>query len=163
MAKDEVDALVAAWARERPDLDVDPLAVFSRVSRLDRHLARARRDAFARHRVEAWEFDVLAALRRAGEPYQLSPGALLRATLVSSGTTTHRIERLRRRGLVERLPDPEDGRAALVRLTAAGRNLVDAAMGELLKRERELLGRLDAGQRRSLAGLLREVLLPLDG
>lgn len=163
MAEDEVDQLVGAWRRERPDLDVDPLAVFSRVSRLDRHLARARRDAFARHRVEAWEFDVLAALRRAGDPYQLSPGALLRATLVSSGTMTHRIERLRARGMVERLRDPDDGRGALVRLTAPGRERLDAAMSELLERERHLLGPLDARQRRNLAGLLREVLLPLDG
>ena len=81
---DEVDDLVARWQVERPDLDVEPLHVLSRVSRLARHLDRARRAAFAAHQLETWEFDVLSALRRQGPPYQLSPGALLRATLVTS-------------------------------------------------------------------------------
>src|SRR5450432_2615596 len=80
---DEVDDLVAGWRAERPDLDVEPLQVLSRVSRLARHLDRARRAAFAGHGLESWEFDVLSALRRQGAPYQLSPGALLRATLVT--------------------------------------------------------------------------------
>ena len=92
--RDEVDDLVAAWQAQRPDLDVEPLQVLSRVSRLARHLDRARRDAFAGHGLEPWEFDVLAALRRQGPPYQLSPGALLRITLVTSGTMTNRIDRL---------------------------------------------------------------------
>src|SRR3954469_18138924 len=93
-AWDEVDRIVLAWQRERPDLDVRPLTVLSRVSRLARHLALARRSAFARHDLETWEFDVLSALRRAGSPYRLSPGALLTQTLVTSGTMTNRIDRL---------------------------------------------------------------------
>src|SRR5215831_17087497 len=81
---DEVDDLVAAWQDERPDLDVRPMQVLSRISRLARHLDRERRNAFAAHDLETWEFDVLSALRRQGAPYELSPGALLRATLVTS-------------------------------------------------------------------------------
>lgn len=73
--EDEVDRLVAAWRRERPDLDVEPLEVLSRVSRLARHLDRARRLVFSEHHLEPWEFDVLTALRRAGDPYQLSPAS----------------------------------------------------------------------------------------
>ena len=118
--EDEVDRLVAAWRRERPDLDVEPLEVLSRVSRLARHLDRARRLAFAEHSLEPWEFDVLTSLRRAGAPYQLSPGQLLTQTLVTSGTMTNRIDRLAKKGLVERLPDPSDRRGVLVRLTARG-------------------------------------------
>src|SRR3978361_1077944 len=95
---DEVDELVAAWHRERADLDLPPVEGFSRVSRLARHLDLARRRAFTAHRIETWEFDVLAALRRAGSPYELSPGRLLRATLVTSGTMTSRIDRLADRG-----------------------------------------------------------------
>ena len=79
--RDEVDRLIEAWRRERPDLDVAPMEVLSRVSRLARHLDRARSQAFETHGLESWEFDVLAALRRAGKPYELSPGALLRATV----------------------------------------------------------------------------------
>ena len=101
--RDEVDDLVAAWRAERPDLDVEPLQVLSRVTRLARHLDRARRAAFAGHGLEPWEFDVLSALRRQGPPYQLSPGALLRTTLVTSGTMTNRIDRLEEAGLVSRL------------------------------------------------------------
>ena len=92
--RDEVDELVAGWQAERPDLDTEPLQVLSRVSRLARHLDRARTAAFASHGLQAWEFDVLSALRRQGPPYQLSPGALLRATLVTSGTMTNRIRNL---------------------------------------------------------------------
>ena len=98
--RDEVDDLVAAWQAERPDLDVQPLQVLSRVSRLARHLDRARRAAFASHGLEPWEFDVLAALRRQGPPYVLRPGALLRTTLVTSGTMTNRVDRLEATGLV---------------------------------------------------------------
>ena len=104
--RDEVDELVEAWARERADLDLGPVAVFSRIPRLARHLDLARREAFAAHGIESWEFDVLAALRRAGEPYELSPGRLLRETLVTSGTMTNRVDRLAARGLRRALPRP---------------------------------------------------------
>ncbi len=159
---DEVDDIVARWRAERPDLDVTPLQVLSRVSRLARHLDRARRAAFAAHSLEAWEFDVLSALRREGPPYQLSPGALVRATLVTSGTMTNRIDRLAARGLVRRHPDPLDKRGVLVELTAAGRRSVDAAMADLLDRERGLLAALPDSQQRDLAGLLRVLLAPFD-
>src|SRR5213080_1342220 len=94
LLRDEVDDLVTAWRAQRPDLDVEPMQVLSRISRLARHLDIARRGAFAEHGLESWEFDVLSALRRQGPPFQLTPGALLRATLVTSGTMTNRIDRL---------------------------------------------------------------------
>ena len=160
--RDEVDDLVAAWQAQRPDLDVEPLQVLSRVSRLARHLDRARRAAFAGHGLEPWEFDVLAALRRQGPPYQLSPGALLRATLVTSGTMTNRIDRLEEAALVRRHPDPQDKRGVLVTLTAAGRTRVDAALAGLLTSERALLLPVPAGSLHTLADLLRALLAPLD-
>ncbi|GCD21690.1 MarR family transcriptional regulator [Cellulomonas algicola] len=161
-AQDEVDRIVLAWERERPDLDVRPLTVLSRVSRLARHLDLARRGAFARHDLETWEFDVLSALRRAGAPYRLSPGALLTQTLVTSGTMTNRIDRLVEHGLVERQPSPDDRRGVLVQLTEAGRTRVDAAFADLLDVERGLLGELDEADRQRLADLLREVVAPFD-
>ena len=160
--RDEVDDLVAAWRAERPDLDVQPLQVLSRVSRLARHLDRARRTAFARHGLETWEFDVLSALRRQGPPYQLSPGALLRATLVTSGTMTNRIDRLAAAGLVRREPDPSDKRGVLVTLTEQGVAQADAALADLLRRERMLLAGLDVGERQQLADLMRILLAPFD-
>ncbi|EDY42821.1 MarR family winged helix-turn-helix transcriptional regulator [Streptomyces sp. SPB074] len=160
--EDEVDRLVAAWRRERPDLDVEPLEVLSRVSRLARHLDRARRLAFAELHLETWEFDVLTALRRAGQPYQLSPGQLLTQTLVTSGTMTNRIDRLTKKNLVARLPDPSDRRGVLVRLTPEGRERADAALAGLLTQERALLAELTGDQRHDLAGLLRRLTAPFD-
>jgi len=160
--QDEVDRLVEAWRRERADLDLRPMEVLSRVDRLGHHLDRARRRAFAEHDLEAWEFDVLAALRRAGTPYELSPGRLLRETLVTSGTMTNRVDRLTRRGLVDRLPDPHDRRGVLVRLTPAGRTTVDGALAGLLERERALLAGLGSTEQRTLARLLRALVVPFE-
>lgn len=160
--QDEVDRLVAAWRHERPDLDVEPLQILSRVTRLARHLDIARREAFAAHDLETGEFDVLAALRRSGNPYVLSPSVLLAQTLVTSGTMTNRIDRLESKGLVERLPDPNDGRGVLVKLTSAGKKAVDLALTDLLERERLLLDQVTAVQREGLTRVLREIVLPLD-
>jgi DNA-binding MarR family transcriptional regulator len=160
--QDEVDRLVEAWARERADLDLRPMEVLSRVTRLGHHLDRARRRAFAEHDLEPWEFDVLAALRRAGAPYELSPGRLLRETLVTSGTMTNRVDRLAARGLVERLPDPKDRRGVLVRLTDTGRTTVDGALSGLLDRERALLAALAPADQQRLAALLRTLVLPFE-
>ena len=159
---DEVDRIVDAWQRERPDLDVTPLQILSRVTRLARYLDRARSAAFARHELETWEFDVLAALRRSGVPYRLSPGQLVAQTMVTSGTMTNRIDRLTGRGLVRRLPDPADGRGVMVQLEDSGRRLADAALADLLEIERAVLSVIDAGEQDRLSGLLRELLTSLE-
>ncbi|NED99576.1 MarR family winged helix-turn-helix transcriptional regulator [Phytoactinopolyspora halotolerans] len=162
VSTDEVDRLVQAWRRERPDLDVAPMEVLSRVSRLARHLDRARRSAFAAHGLEPWEFDVLAALRRSGPPYELSPGTLLAQTLVTSGTMTTRVDKLTARGLVTRRRDEQDRRAVQVALTDDGRAAVDAALESLLAHERQILADIGDADRRSLARLLRTLVLPFD-
>jgi DNA-binding MarR family transcriptional regulator len=161
-ANDEVDRIVDAWEHERPDLDFAPLQVLSRVGRLARHLERARRIAFAASDLELWEFDVLSALRRAGDPYQLSPKALLQQTLVSSGTMTNRIDRLVERELVERKTDPNDGRGILVVMTGRGRDRVDSAIALLLQEESDLLDGLSVVERERLSGLLRKLSLDFD-
>lgn len=159
---DEVTRLLEAWQRERPDLDVAPMAVLSRVTRLARHLDRARRTAFATHGLEPWEFDVLAALRRAGSPYELSPGSLLNQTMVTSGTMTARVDKLVRRGLVRRQPSPADRRAILVVLTSSGRDRVDAALEDLLEHENRLLSGITDDERAQLAELLQRLVRPFD-
>lgn len=154
---DDVDTIVAAWQRERPDLDVTPLQILSRVSRLARRLDLARSSAFAGFALESWEFDVLSALRRAGHPYRLSPGQLVDETLVTSGTMTNRIDRLQQRLLVRRLPSPGDRRGVLVELTQTGVEVVDGAMSALLDRERVVLADLSAAEQSALAGYLRTI------
>lgn len=159
---DEVDLILAAWARELPDVDVSPLGSLSRLSRLARHLDRARSDAFAAHELEVWEFDVLAALRRAGPPYELSPGELIRQTLSTSGTMTNRVNRLEARGLVVRQPNADDRRGVLVRLTDAGRGRVQDALADLLTFERGVLAAVDPDEREHLVVLLRRLLAPFE-
>ncbi len=158
--RDEVDRLIAAWKRERPDLDLSPLAVLSRITRIARHLDIARRDAFAD--LETWGFDVLAALRRAGAPHQLSPGQLMQETMVTSGTMTNRLDRLEELQLITREQDPDDGRGSLVTLTKSGVHAVDAALESLLENERELLGTLTAKDRELLADLLSKLVTEFD-
>ena len=159
---DEVDRIVSAWRRERPDLDVAPLEILSRITRVASQLDIARRNAFSHHVLETWGFDVLAALRRAGKPYQLTPGQLMHETLVSSGTITHRLDLLEGAGFLSRNADPSDGRGSLVKLSALGIKAVDASMADLLLRERELINSLDSTQQKALASLLGVVLNNLD-
>ena len=160
--RDEVDELVEAWDRERPDLATTPMHIWSRIKRLEQHLDASRRQAYAEHDIDVHEFDVLAALRRAGEPYRLSPGQLTLATHVTSGTMTHRLDRLVSRGFVERGTNPDDGRAVRVSLTESGREIVDAALSSLLAAEEALLGSLPADRRERLAEDLRALMLVQD-
>jgi len=155
---DEVDQIVEAWGRERPDLDVEPLQILSRISRLADVLDERRAAAFVEHGLQAHEFDVLAALRRSGDPFEMTAGELCAATYVTSGTMTSRLDRLVGRKLVVRRPDDDDGRLVRVRLTAAGRRRVDGAMTALLESERELVGTLTTAKRDRLATSLRELL-----
>lgn len=162
MPRDDVDRIVSAWRRERPDLDVTPLEVLSRVSRLSRRLDLVRGTTFGEHALERWEFDVLAALRRNGPPHELSPSQLVSETLVTSGTMTNRVDRLASRGLVERRPSTTDRRGVRVRLTPAGLEKVDAAFADLLVHERDILAGLGSREQARLASLLRSLLQPFE-
>jgi DNA-binding MarR family transcriptional regulator len=155
---DEVDEIVAAWRRERPDLDVEPLQVLSRLDRLAGVLAERRSAIFARHDLRRHEFDVLAVLRRAGSPFELTAGELAARTYVTSGTMTSRLDGLTVRGLVTRGADREDGRLVRVTLTAAGRGIIDAAFEELVDAERDLLMPLGVDAQSALAATLRHLL-----
>lgn len=154
MTDDAVDRLLAQWARERPDLDTRPMGVVGRVSRVARRIDLAQRATFARFDLDPAAFDVLATLRRSGEPYALTPGDLMRTAMVTSGAITQRLDRLEARGLVVRGPHPDDGRGVLVTLTGAGRILVDEVLPAHLATEERLLAPLTAAQRAELAALL---------
>jgi DNA-binding MarR family transcriptional regulator len=155
---DEVDEIVAAWRRERPDLDVEPLQVLSRLDRLAGVLGARRAAIFARHGLRRHEFDVLAVLRRAGAPFELTAGELAARTYVTSGTMTSRLDGLTDRGFVTRAPDRVDGRLVRVALTSIGRQQVDAAFEELIDAERDLLAPLGEPARGMLAAQLRALL-----
>lgn len=156
---DEVDELVAAWRRERPELDTAPIHVWSRIARLAQLLDAARAAAYAAQDLQVWEFDVLAALRRAGAPYRLTPGQLIAQTHVTSGTMTNRVDRLTNRDLVSRMSNPQDGRGVLVQLSGEGRLRVDAAMADLIGAEAKLASVLNPAEQHQLAAMLRTLLL----
>jgi DNA-binding MarR family transcriptional regulator len=158
-ARDAVDLILAQWERERPDLDCSPMGIVGRITQLQREVYLAQRATFARHGLDAPSFDVLAALRRAGEPYQLTPTALMRTALVTSGAITQRLDRLEERGLITRERSDADGRAVVVTLTDAGRAALDQALPDHLETERGLLGGLSLADQEQLAALLRRLLV----
>ena len=151
---DAVDGILEQWSKERPDLDVTPMGVIGRISRLARRYDRAIAENFVAFDLGPDEFDLLATLRRSGKPYELNPCDLLESMMVSSATTTHRLDKLEARQLIERRPDPKDRRAVLVRLTPAGKKLVDRALVAHVTLEHELLAGLDKSERAALAELL---------
>lgn len=161
-SRDEVDLVVGAWSEARPDVDLAPMQIFSRIDRIAQLLDLHRRRTFQAHGLESWEFDVLAALRRAGAPYRLSPGRLLRETHVTSGTMTNRVDRLAAKGLVHRAQDPRDGRGVLVELTDDGLALVDRALVALVDLEARLLSQWSPAERDELVSYLRRLLLASD-
>lgn len=154
---DEVDALVADWRRERPDLDVSSLEIWSRISRLAVILVGERARAYRRHGLTVWEFDVLSALRKLGAPYRASIGHLIRDNHVTSGTMTNRLDHLVARGLITRHADPHDLRSRTVQLTAEGLERVDAAIEGLVEAESGMLEGLPV-DRELLVGQLRTIL-----
>ena len=134
----------------------------SRVIRLARHLELARRDVLASRELDTWEYDVLAALRAAAAPHELSPGALMNETQVASGTMTNRIDRLSRRGYVTREPDPTDRRGVQVRLTPSGRKKIDLVNADLATAEALAWRRLGARKTDQLDAIVQELLTELE-
>ena len=159
--EDAVDLILEQWQRERPDLDCSPMGIIGRITQLQREVYLAQRATFARHGLDAPSFDVLAALRRIGEPYQLTPTALMRTALVTSGAITQRLDRLEERGLITRERSEDDGRAVVVTLTEAGRAALDKALPDHLETERQLLDGLSSTDLAHLADLLRRLLVGL--
>lgn len=156
--RDYVDLMLDQWRSERPDLDLSPLGVIGRISRISRHFELRIEETLAKYGLNGATFYVLAALRRSGHPYRLSPTELYSSLLVSSGAMTNRIDRLQAAGLVRRVPDPDDGRAISVALTPKGRRLVDFAIEGHNENERRLLDPLSPGELELLAALLRRLL-----
>ena len=164
---DTVDAILKQWRQVRPDVDVSPIAVIGRISRLSRLVDRKLNENFARFDIEDWGYDMLATLRRHGEPYELSAGELTRQTMVTTGAITNRIDRLEMRQLVVRVSST-DRRKVIVRLTPTGLKLVDSIVASHMETEHAILAALSTRQQQDLAKVLRSVLtflgdLPVGG
>lgn len=159
---DHVDRVRERWQEVRPDLDTTPVGIVARVGRTAAYFDQSTNALMARYGLSRGSWDVLASLRRVGPPYQRSPTELYRALMRTSGTMTNRLKRLERAGLIERAPDPQDGRGLLVRLTRRGLELVDQIAPLHLENERQLVRSLTASDRELLETLLRGLLHDLE-
>lgn len=155
---DRVDAIIAQWNRERPDLDVAPMALIGRIRRLSRWLGREQEKTFAEFGLTDAGFDVLATLRRSGPPHCLSPGALMDTMMVTSGTMTSRIDQLEKAGLVRREENPQDRRGRNISLTEKGFALIDAAVAAHVRNQARLVAALSADERSDLDARLKSYL-----
>lgn len=162
MKPDAVDWILEQWQRERPDLDASPMAVMGRIARLAKHFERSIQATVSEFGLNPGEFDVLATLRRSGKPYQLSPTDLFNAMMVSSGTMTHRIDRLEQADLVKRIPDPGDRRGTLIQLTHKGFNVIEKATEAHVANGHRLLNTLKKKEREVLAELLHQLLMSFE-
>ncbi|MFB8009463.1 MarR family winged helix-turn-helix transcriptional regulator [Nocardia sp. NPDC056000] len=158
---DAVDQITAAWREVRPDVDVSPMEIVARINRLSHLLERELAEFFRDHGLEFWEFDVLATLRRSNDPRGLTAGALNKAAMRTSGAITNRIDRLTAKGLVARIPDPDDRRAIRVNLTPEGLALVDKVLPLHMINEERLLAALSPTDRDHLNPLLRTLAISL--
>ena len=166
MSFDRVDSILKQWAGERPDLDASPIGIFGRISRIDRLFEQSMAEFLRPHGLTLGLFDVLAALRRSGEPFQAKPSDLAAMTMLTSGGMTGRVDQLENLNLIRRVPDPDDRRVMMAQLSPAGRELIDRLMGEHLERERARLEWLQDGESADFAGYLRKLeasLRSLDG
>jgi DNA-binding MarR family transcriptional regulator len=159
---DAVDAILEQWHRERPDLDVSPMGTIGRIKRCAALLQRKLDETFAAFGMTNWEFDVLATLRRSGAPYCLAPTALFSSLMVTSGTMTHRLQRLEASGLVQRIPNRDDARSMLVRLTPAGFELIDRAVEAHVENERQILASIKPSDLAALNIRLARLLVALE-
>ena len=152
---DRVDGVMAAWRRERPDIDVSSIAVLTRALLIGRHLQKARDRALHELGTDTPTLDVLATLRRAGAPYRLRTSEIEAAATITAGAVSQRLDRLEARGLVRRTRDDQDRRVIHVSLTPQGRGLIDGVVGALMEREELLLAPFDECERRTLERLLK--------
>ena len=162
-AHDAVDHIVAQWQREMPGLESGNMILFGRLKRCTALLQARLETVFAEHGLNAASFDVLATLRRAGKPYRLTPTALFESLMVTSGTMTNRLQRLEDKGLIRRLPNPEDARSQLVQLTPQGKALIEQAVVPHVENEGTVLDQLPPRTRQQLEDGLKTLMRVLEG
>ncbi|AHG18371.1 MarR family transcriptional regulator [Chania multitudinisentens RB-25] len=141
---DAVDAILAQWQRERPDLATHVMGPIGRLNRCMTLIQRRLEKIFSTFGMTFWEFDVLATLRRSGTPYCLTPTCLFSTMMISSGTMTHRLQRLEASGWVQRIANQQDARSMLVQLTPEGLALIDRAVEAHVDNEHDILSLLPA-------------------
>lgn len=154
----DMNKIKAQWAKQRPDLDTEPMALIGRIIRLSAHLSEEMGRTFAQHGLNGANFDMLATLLRSGPPHALSPNELLETMMITSGTMTNRIDQLEKDGLVIRIKNLNDKRSVRVQLTAKGYKIINAAVTDHVETQKKLVGKITEGERRVLTPLLQTYL-----
>ena len=162
MQEDRIDVLLRQWRKERGDLDLSPMEIIGRVFCLGRFVDQALKPIIEKEDLSVPEFDVLAVLRRSGEPFRLPVWKLREFSLLSSGAMTNRIDRVEAKGLVERIPNPEDRRGVLVGLTSKGKEAIENILPERIDQAKKQVSSLSSSERKQLAGLLRKLLVAME-
>ena len=162
MASDLIDLIQEQWARERPDLDSAGFGITGRLLLLGKLLGTRAEHTLAPLDLSQWSLDVLATLRRSGPPFRMTPTALSRATMLTSGAMTNRLDRLEKRGLVRREPDPDDRRGCLVILTHKGRDLAELGAATRFTEAAAFAAYLSAAEQKRLENLLRKLIVALE-
>jgi len=155
---DHVDKIIKQWHQERPDLDVEPMAVIGRIKQSSQYLVREMDKTFSNYGLNGASFDMLATILRSGTPYALTPSELMVSTMVTSGTMTNRIDQLVKSGLVERKPNPQDARGFIISLTNEGRLLIERVLDEHVKTQARLTKILTNEEQETLNSILRKLL-----
>ncbi|NOH65608.1 MarR family winged helix-turn-helix transcriptional regulator [Vibrio rotiferianus] len=156
---DAIDRVVSQWAKEKPDLDTEPMAIMGRLMRIAKHMENHVTEVHKRYDLKMGEFDVLATLRRSGEPYRLTPSELISSMMLTSGAMTNRLDKLEKKGLIDREHSKEDRRSVTVQLTSKGFELIDALIEQHLQAQHELMGSLTSDERWQVNQALK-LLLP---
>ncbi|CAH1584387.1 MarR family transcriptional regulator [Vibrio rotiferianus] len=156
---DAIDRVVSQWAKEKPDLDTEPMAIMGRLMRIAKHMENHVAEVHKRYDLKMGEFDVLATLRRSGEPYRLTPSELISSMMLTSGAMTNRLDKLEKKGLIDREHSKEDRRSVTVQLTSKGFELIDALIEQHLQAQHELMGSLTSDEREQVNQALK-LLLP---
>lgn len=152
----DLEEIKAQWAKQRPDLDTDPMELIWRINRLAFCLMDEMTATIARHDLTFPAFDVLATLLRSGPPHSLTPNQLLDTLMITSGTMTNRIDQLVKQGLVERSENPEDKRSCMITLTKKGLEVIDNAITDHVETQTRLVSVLSTQERTQLNELLKD-------
>lgn len=162
MSNDIIDLIIEQWKSENPHLDPLPMATVTRIINLANLLTKHSDDVLKKHGLSLWGFDVLATLRRQGEPYQLSPTTLSQQVMLSTGAMTNRIDRLQQRGLVSRIPDPDDRRSLLIQLTSDGEILINEAVEDRMNACHDLFNAMNDKEKDTFSELLKKLYSSLE-
>ncbi|MFK5978079.1 MAG: MarR family transcriptional regulator [Rhizobiaceae bacterium] len=152
---DGIEKIQAQWAKQRPDLDTEPMALIGRLVRISNHMVQEMSATFARHGLTGAGFDVLATLLRSGPPHALTPNQLLETMMVTSGTMTNRIDQLEKDGLVIRVRNPDDKRSVSIALTQKGKKLIDVAVTAHVETQKRIVSTYSNSEQAALNGLLK--------